>query len=698
MKDYKTENIINFALVGHATTGKTTLAESMAFNAGQLHKMGNISNGDTLSDYRSYEIDNQHSISISLLNFEWQDKKLNVLDTPGYLDFHGEVKSALRVADFASILVSSIDGISVGTELCWDYCNNDYKIPKMFIINMVDKEQSNFDQVLSSLKERFGRTVIPFMLPINEGPDFSDVADVLRKKTLNFKNNGSGDFSESEPNGEWVEKLNNLHNELIELIAESNENLLEMYFEKGELSDEELRNGLHDALKDNGIIPVFCISSEKNIGIKRMMDIIAKYAPNAGDLKNIEGFKPGTEEIINLNNDSNESLSTFVFKTISEEHIGEMSFFRIYSGTVNVGDDLNNTTRNDSEKMRQIYYMNGKNRKDASKLIAGDIAAALKLKNTHTGDTLASSKKPILLHTIKYPTPNISYAIKPKARGDEEKIATGLAVMHEEDPTFLYRVDPELKQTIVSVQGELHLSIIMKRIKERFHVELNTETPKVPYRETITSQSNSKYRHKKQSGGSGQFAEVWMRIEPGERGSGIDFKNSLVGQNVDRGFVPSVEKGVNNVCSEGVIAGCKVVDIKVDFYDGKMHPVDSNDMAFQIASRHAFIDAVKNAKPKLLEPIYLINVKVPEDVMGDVMGDISSRRGKVQGMDTDGHFQVINAEVPMANLHDYATALKAMSSGRGMFTQKFSHYEDMPHTEAEKISSAWEASRAAGEA
>ena len=374
-----------------------------------------------------------------------------------------------------------------------------------------------------------------------------------------------------------------------------------------------------------------------------------------------------------------------------------MSFFRVYSGKVNVGDGLQNTSRNQTEKMRQVYFMNGKNRKDAAHIIAGDIGAALKLKNTHTGDTLAHSKHPIQLPKIIFPLPNTSKAVNPKTRGDEEKIATGLSVLHEEDPTFIYRVDPELKQTIISGQGELHLDISLKRISKRFNVELVTHTPKVPYRETITAKSASKYRHKKQSGGSGQFAEVWMRIEPNERGQGVDFSNSLAGQNVDRGFVPSVEKGVNHICEQGVIAGCQVVDVKIDFYDGKMHPVDSNDMAFQIAGRHAFTDAIKTAQPKLLEPIYKIQVKVPDDFTGDIMGDISSRRGRVQGMDSEGHYQVINAELPLACLHDYSTALKAMSSGRGMFNQEFSHYEDMPPNEAQKVISTWEAARAAGE-
>ena len=697
MKDYTTDNIINIALTGHASTGKTTLAEAMMCNGGAIHTMGNIQDGTTISDYREYEISNQHSISLSLMNLEWIDKKINIIDTPGYLDFHGEVKSAMSAADFAAIVVSATEGIDVGTELCWEYADKEFNIPKLFIISMMDKDQSDFNSVLSALQSRYGRTVFPITLSVNQGPNFNQVADVLRKKIFTFKADGSGDYTEAAAEGDWSQKLEGIHNELIELIAESDENLLEIFFDKGELSEDELRSGLHQALKSGGLIPVFCVAGKTNTGVKRMMDILAKYAPCAGDFEEVVGTKPGSDEEVIHGSSENDSLAARVFKTISEEHIGEMSFFRVYSGKVNAGDDLRNTTRNNSEKMRQIYFISGNKRKDAAQMIAGDIGAALKLKNTHTGDTLSNPQNPILLPVIKYPSLNMSFAVKPKTRGDEEKIANGLAVMHEEDPTFVYKVDPELKQTIISGQGELHLNIALKRIAERFHVELLKEIPKVPYRETITGKANAKYRHKKQSGGSGQFAEVWLKVEAADRGEGIDFSNSLVGQNVDRGFVPSVEKGINNVCADGVIAGCKVVDIKIDFYDGKMHPVDSNDMAFQIAGRHAFTEAIKNAKPKLLEPIYKIQVKIPDDVMGDIMGDISSRRGKVQGMDSEGNFQVINAEVPLANLHDYATALKSMSSGRGMFSNEFSHYEDMPHIEAEKVISTWEAARAAGE-
>ena len=447
---------------------------------------------------------------------------------------------------------------------------------------------------------------------------------------------------------------------------------------------------------NEGLIPVFCTSGQNNIGVQRMMDILARYAPCAGDFEEVVGTKPGSDDEIHHGSTVDDHVAALVFKTMSEAHLGELSFFRVYSGTVKPGDSLLNSTRDQTEKMRQVYYMNGKNKKEALRLIAGDIGAALKMKNTHTCDTLASTASPIILPKIKFPTANMSIAVHPASRGDEEKIANGLSIMHEEDPTFEYRVDSELGQTIVSGQGEAHLKQVLHRITSRFGVEISKEKPKIPYRETITANSSAKYRHKKQSGGSGQFAEVWMKITPAQRGEGIDFKHSLVGQNVDRSFVPSVERGIDTVCTDGILAGCKVVDVKIDFYDGKMHPVDSNDMAFQIAGKHAFTDAFNEARPKLLEPIYKIQVKIPEDFMGDIMGDISARRGRVGGMEADGQFQIINAEIPQATMQDYSTALRSMSSGRGMFKQEFSHYEDMPTNEAEKVINHYQSERALG--
>ncbi len=696
MKDYLTKNIINFALIGHSTTGKTTLIEAMAYNAGLIQRMGTIEDGSTVSDYHDYEIERGQSISSTLVNLEWLDKKLNILDTPGSLEFQGEAKAALRVVDFAAIVVSATNGIEVGTELSWEYCTKDYQLPRIIIVNLADRENADIDMVLGQIKERFGNKAVPLTLPINHGEGFNQVADVMRKEVYTFQTDGSGNYSESSPSGEWAEKLNDLHAELIEVIAESDDTLLEKFFENDSLTEEELRGGIHGALLAGNLIPIFVVSSKNNIGVKRFMDIIARYAPCAADFSEVTGVKPGTDEEIKQPVSEGAPASAFVFKTVSESHIGEMSFFRVYSGVVNSGDELKNVNRNSTERMRQIYYINGKDRKDASKLIAGDIGAALKLKNTHTGDTLTDPKGALELPPILFPQSNIRMAITPKSRGDEDKMSEGLALLHEEDPTFSFNFDGEIKQTVITGQGELHFDIILKKLKARFGVELEMFPPKVPYRETITTKAEAKYRHKKQSGGAGQFAEVWMRIEPKSRGEGVEFTNSLVGQNVDRTFVPSVEKGVNAACNDGIIAGCRVVDLKVDFYDGKMHPVDSNDMSFQIAGKHAFKDCFMAAKPKLLEPIYTLKAKIPETSMGDVMGDISQRRGKVLGMDSDGHFQIISAEVPLANLHDYSTSLRSITQGRGMFTLEFSHYEDLPHTETEKVIAAYQKAREEG--
>ena len=693
MKNYATDKIINISVTGHGSTGKTMLSEMMALAARTIHKAGSIDAGDTVSDYRDFEKNNQHSVSMTLLQLEYDDKKINVVDTPGYMDFLGEMKSSVRVSDATGVVVSAVNGIEIGANLAFDEAK-ELNIPRFFIINMTDREQSNYKDVLNSLKESFGHSVFPFTMPGNEGENINKIIDVVRKKEITDQ---VGKSTPSDLSSESSAKVDSLNSELVELIAESDEALLEKYFESGELSPEQIENGIKSAILNGSIIPVFATSATKDVGVRTMMDLLVDYFPTAADTDFAYATKVDSDESIDRNASSSDSFSALVFKTMNEEHVGEMSMFRVFSGSVSAGDDVKNIHKNAVEKMRQIYFVCGNNRSETSKVEAGDIGVALKLKDTKTGDTLSEASDLCSLKGINFPGPNMRFAVSPTTRGEEEKMATGLSTMSNEDPTFSYTVDPELKQTIVSGQGELHINLALMRIKERFGVDLVKEIPKVPYRETITKGSSAKYRHKKQSGGSGQFAEVWLKINPCKRGAGIDFSQSLVGQNVDRGFVPSVEKGIDAICADGVIAGCKVVDVKIDFYDGKMHPVDSNDMAFQIAGRHAFSDAFKSAAPKLLEPIYKIRVKVPEDAMGDIMGDISSRRGKVAGMEADGIFQLINAEVPLANLHDYATALKSMSNGRGFFSQEFSHYEDMPHAEAKKVISEWETARAAGE-
>jgi elongation factor G len=694
VKEYTAKNIINMALCGHSTTGKTILTEAMLFNAKKITRIGTIEGGNTVSDYHEDEINHGHSISSTITHYEWLEKKLNVIDTPGYLDFQGDVKSALRVVDVAAIVVSATNCIEVGTELAWEYASQDYDIPKMLVVNLLDRDNSDFDKVVDMAKNRFGNKVFPVQFPINPGEGFNTIADIIRKEIYTYKLDGSGEYTTSKPEGDIAEKCNTLHNELIELVAESDDSLLDTFFEQGELTEEQLRGGLENSIVCGGLVPVFSVASKNNIGVRRMMDVVAKYSPCASDFSETKATKRGDEKITIKSTDP---TSAFVFKTLNEAHVGEMSFFRVYSGEIQSGDDVTNVDKNSHEKMRQLYFVSGNERKDASSVVVGDIAAALKLKQTHAGDTLTDPKNELKLSAIKFPNPNIRMAIAPKSKGDEDKISEGLSLIHAEDPTFEYVVDPELKQTIISGQGELHLQTAMRKLKKRFNVELDLFAPKIPYRETITKKSESKYRHKKQSGGAGQFAEVWMRIEPLERGSGVEFINSLVGQNVDRVFVPSVEKGVNAACVDGIIAGCTVVDLKVDFYDGKQHPVDSKDVAFQLAGKKAFMEAFGNARPKLLEPIFKVKVKVPDAVMGDVMGDVSQRRGRVGGMDSDGHFQIINAEIPLANLHDYSTAIRSMSQGRGMFTMEFSHYEDMPRDAANKVIEAYQKERSGEE-
>jgi len=687
MSNIQTEDIRNIAIVGHGTSGKTILAETMLYNAGETNRIGKIEDGTTISDYHHQEINRQISISNTPLHCNWLDKRVNIQDTPGFLDFLGEAKSSLRISDLSVIAVPATSGVETGTDIVSGYAD-EYGIPKMYVVTMLDKEHTKFDAIVSDLQSHFSRRVFPLTLPVNAGPGFNQVADVLRKKLMIYSSDASGKSEEGDLPEDLKEKIDQMHEELIEFIAESDDTLLEKFFDQGGLSEEELRSGLHEAILCGSIIPLVATAAQTNVGVTRLLDFISKYCPSPADVAEVSVTKSGSDDEMMITASTDQPTSLFIYKTVSEPHVGELSFFRVYSGSVKNGQDLRNTSRHSNERMGPIFSMNGKNRKDAGVLNAGDIGAVVKLKNTHTGDTLCDAKLDIELPGIVFPAPSIHEAVVTKSKGDEEKIATGLATLHEEDPTFVYRVDSELKQTIISGLGELQLEIVVDRLKQKFNVEVDLMEPKVPYRETIRGKGESKYRHKKQSGGAGQFAEVWMTVEPKARGEGVEFSNSLRGQSVDRVFVPSVEKGVNAACVEGILAGCMVVDVKANFYDGKQHPVDSKDVAFQIAGKGAFKEAFIGAEPCLLEPIMEIEVKVPEDQMGDVMGDISGRRGKVLGVDTEGGFQVIKAEVPQASLYRYSTTLRSLTGGRGTHREKFSHYENMPGDVEKKVIAA----------
>ena len=605
-----------------------------------------------------------------------------MIDTPGYLDFISEGLGALRVGDFALVVIHAQHGLGVGTDRVWDYATG-YGIPKMIVVNALDKENVDFDAVLKGAQEHFGRHVFPLSVPVNAGPGFNRTLDVLRSEIVTYATDGSGKYTEEPATGEWADKVKALHRELIEHIAESDDELMSKYFDQGTLSEEEFRAGIHAAVQRELFIPLFAVSAEKNVGVARLMDFIAKYGSSPVDRKDVAAVDAAGNPV-QVTLDSPETVA-YIFKTMSEAHFGELTFFRVYSGVVHSGTDLFNSDRKVTERIGQIYLLNGQNRETVNTLGAGDIGAVVKLKDTHTGNTLCTPKRPVTLAKVVYPKPNIHAALVAEVKGEEEKIASGLAALHNEDPTFLYLVDGELHQTIISAQGELHLEVLADRLRRRYNVHVTLAEPRVKYRETIKGKGDSKYRHKKQTGGAGQFAEVWMRIEPRPRDTGVQFIQSLVGQNVDRSFVPSVEKGVQQVCTEGVVAGCRVTDVKVDFYDGKMHPVDSKDIAFQIAGYFAFKEAFNVAKPVLLEPIETVEIRVPEDFMGKVMGDLSSRRGKILGMETDGAFQVIRASVPTKELYHYSSTLRSLTGGRGVHSEEFSHYEEMPREAADKV-------------
>ena len=691
MKNYAAKDIRNFAVVGHGGSGKTTLSEAMLSRSGKINRIGSVEAGTTISDYHHDEHQRQISIHSSPLHLEWDDIKFNLIDTPGYLDFIGEAISSLAVVDSAVIVVHAVNGIEVGTEQVWNYASN-YKLPKIIVINGLDREHTQFDKILQQAKSNFGSNVFPLQLPVNAGPGFNQVVDVLRSELITYSTDGSGKYSEEKLPEEWQERIKALHEELIEYVAESDDTLLEKFFEEGSLSEEEMREGLHRAIQDQVFIPVFCSAATENIGAARLMDFISKYGSSPVDRATIHAENVNSGETTDVALDGSAPV-VHVFKTISEAHVGELSFFRVYSGSVSTGMDLHNTTRGNSERFGQMFLMNGKDRTSVSSLNAGDIGAVVKLKDTHTGNTLTGPSNKVKLSSVKLPNSNIHLGIRSKSKGDEERIAMGLSTIHEEDPTFIYRVDPELHQTVLSGQGELHLQVSIDRLKRKFNVDVETFKPRIPYRETIRGKGSSKYRHKKQSGGAGQFAEVWMRVESKPRGEGIEFTHSLVGQSVDRVFVPSVEKGVNFACTDGVLAGYRVVDLKVDFYDGKQHPVDSKDIAFQMAGKQAFREAFMDAQPCLLEPILNIEIRVPDNFMGDVMGDMSSRRGKIIGMDSEGESQLIKAQAPQSEMYQYSTTLRSLTGGRGIHSEEFSHYEEVPRDMETKVVAAAKAAQ-----
>lgn len=686
MSSVNSEQIRNVVIAGHGGSGKTILSESILYCSGAINRMGRIEEGSTTSDYNKDENTRQISINSTVLVTNWKDNKLNIIDTPGYTDFTGAVKSAMRIMDTALIVVNAVEGAEVGTEIAANYAK-EYGIEIVFVVNKIDAENSKFDTAILQLKEAYGSHVAEIQFPVDEGTGCHKIVDIIKMKMLVFKSDGKGEYTEEEIPAELKEKAQQLHQELVEIVAEEDEELMNKFFEEGgALTEEELISGLTKGIKQKKILPVLCTSAVHGIGSSTLIDFLSAYCPSPMDSEPFMGKKIGSDEYIEIEANDKVEPVLFIFKTLSEPHVGEMSFFRVLSGSVTAGMDLTNQNRNKVERLTQIYQMNGKTRKEIAKLVTGDIGAVVKLKDTHVNNTLSGKGVSAVIDEIIFPDPLVSSAILPKAKGDEEKIAAGLSHLHEEDPTFLFRFDPELGQTIMSGQGELHLTIIVNRLKEKYGVEVNVVEPKIPYRETIKGKVDSvEYKHKKQSGGHGQYGHVFIKIEPMKRGGGFEFVDEIVGGVIPGKYIPSVEKGVKEALVKGPLAHYPVVDVKVTLHYGSYHDVDSSDIAFKIAAMQAFKKGFLDSKPVLLEPIYIIEVTVPEAFMGDVMGDISSRRGKISGMDNNGKMQVIKATVPLSELHDYATKLRSITQGRGIFKRRFSHYEEVPKEVESKI-------------
>ncbi len=684
MKVYNTESIRNIAFIGHGGSGKTSLSEVLLFTAGETNRIGRVEEGNTISDYNANEIERQISMSVTPLHLEWNDTKINILDTPGYFDFSGQVKSALKVVDTSVSFVKSFEGIEVGTESTWEFVK-EAGIPSAFIINKCDNEHSKFFDTFKSIKERLSVNAVIVSFPVNEGLNFNTIIDLIKMKAVTYDAAGTKKLSESEIPADKKAVADKLREELIEKAAEASEDLMNNFFENATLSEEELKEGIKLGITSKSLNPVFACSAVKGAGMNSILDFISAYFPSPADMPAVEAELSGKGKV-KVACDAKGEPALFIYKSLSEQHIGELSLYRVYSGTIEPGMDLINVNGNKVERIGQVFSLNGKIRKELAKVVAGDLAAVVKLKDTHTNDTLASKNYQVILPEIVFPEPVMSAAVAPKTKGDEDKISSGLHTIHEENPSLVVNYDPELAQTIISGQGELQLSLAAKILKDRYKVEVDLVEPRIPYRETIKGAcADAEYKHKKQSGGRGQFGHVHLKLEPLPRGTGFEFVDAIVGGVVPGRFIPAVEKGIIETMGKGILTNSKVIDVKATLFFGSYHDVDSDEMSFKLAASQAFKKGYLMAKPVILEPIYEITVKVPEEFMGDVMGDISSKRGKIQGMDSEGPFQIIKAKIPLAEIYKYSTNLRSITSGRGMYSRKFSHYEEVPKEIEAKI-------------
>ena len=684
MKNYSIENLRNVGVIGHSGTGKTALVEALLYYSGEIDRLGKVEEGSTVSDYDLEEKKRKISISTSVSSFNWDFTKINLIDTPGYFDFVGEAIEGMRASDIALIVCSGFGSVEVGTEKAWDYCNN-IKLPRAFFINKLDRENSNYEKSFIALKEAFGMSVVPIQYPIGSEDKLEGIINIITEKAR-FYNPKTKRMEEGEVPESYKEKVKDYKQLVTEAVAETDEELLEKYFDSGELSDVELYNGLVNGCLSGDIAPVMCGSATELKGIETLIEDIVECFPSpekalAQKARKIEGNEE-KRFTINLDN----PFSAFVFKTIADPFVGKISMFKVITGSIESDTTIINANKEKNEKISGLFFLKGKNQIPTKKIIAGDIGAVSKLQYTGTGDTLCSSSFGYKYSEIKFPEPVFSMAVIPKAKGDEEKISLGLSKILEEDPSFKTERDIEYAETLIKGVGETHLDVIASKLKSKFGVDVELNLPKVPYRETIKGNSQVQGKHKKQSGGHGQYGDVKIKFEPRNDGQAeLEFVDKIVGGVVPRNYIPAVEKGLKDAMLTGILAGYPVIGVKATLFDGSYHPVDSSEMAFKMAASIAYKKGIKEAKPILLEPIMHLEVVVPDSYMGDIMGDVNKKRGRVIGMEPCDKNQKIIAEVPMAELFKYATDLRSMTQARGTFKSYFERYEEVPEVEFKKI-------------
>lgn len=684
MKQYEVSKIRNVAVVAHGGAGKTSLTEALLFDAGSISRMGRVEEGNTTTDFDEDEIKRKVSISSAMAFCEWKGNKINLVDTPGYTDFVADTKICLREMDSAAVLVSAVSGVQIQTERVWGFAE-EYRLPRLVFINKMDRERADFYRVLEDVRKSLAGQAIPVQLPVGNESLFRGVVDLLSMKAFLYENDTSGRFNVYDIPSELKTKAEEYRAQLVEAVAEAEDQLLEKYLEEGFLSHEELIGGLRRAVHSGRLFPVLCGSAYKNVGIQTLLDFIVDVLPSPMERPEAEGTNPKSGERERRRVIEDEPLAARVFKTIADPYAGKITLFKVYSGVLNSDSTVYNANKGVKERIGQVAWLMGKAHNPISSVGPGDLAAVVKLKETTTGDTLCDEKAPIILDPPVIPAPIISFAVEPKAKGDEEKMSSALSRFQEEDPSIRVTRESQTKEVIVSGMGELHLEVTVERLRRKFGLEVNMKPPRVPYKETIQGSASVQGKYKKQTGGRGQYGDCWIRLEPLPRGGGYEFVNHIVGGVIPKQYIPAVEKGILEAMEAGVLAGYPVTDLRVTLYDGSYHVVDSSEMAFKIAGSLAFKKGFMNSSPVLLEPIMNVEAITPDDCLGDVIGDLNSKRGRVMGIEARGRNQMVKAQAPLAEMLKYASELKAVTGDRGEYTMEFSHYEEVPGHIQEKV-------------